>query len=158
MKNPNPLTLYVPIKQDAETQAKAFLAYQAFVPAVTDGLNKSGILHFANLSLVPNAKKDNPDGKTPYLALLLTTTFDGAMNPYLKFFWDNPSTQAAFAGLAALALNPPVPAVKDLIGFENFINSNNLSKPSDLYRGYTQTVAQIHAKFPPAETQHTDHK
>ena len=75
------------------------------------------------------------------------------MNPYLGFFWKNPSTQKAFAGIAAIALDPPEPPVTDLLGFENFINSNNLNvgaspgKIGDLYQAYPQTVKEITAAF-----------
>jgi len=139
----NPLTLYVPIKQDAVSQAGAQLAYTNFVKDVKTGLDTSGIVHYARLALIPN-----PSGQGTY-AILLVTTFDGPMNPYLAFFWQNPATQQAFAGIAAIALTPPSPPVKDLTGFENFINKNNLSKsaspgkPGDLYEAYTKTVKEI---------------
>jgi hypothetical protein len=141
----NPLTLYVPIKQDAVSQAAAQLAYQNFVKGVTSGLDESGIVHYARVALIPN-----PSGKGTY-AILLITTFDGPMNPYLGFFWKNPATQQAFAGIAEIALTPPNPPVKDLTGFENFINKNNLSKsaspgkPGDLYEAYTKTVKEINS-------------
>jgi hypothetical protein len=114
----NPLTLYVPIKQDPITQAEAKLAYANFVSSVQHGLDGSH------------------------------TTFDGPMNPYLKFFWNNGALQKVFSGLAAIALNPPNPPVTDLTGFENFINNNNLNNPSDLYGAYPQTVRQIQGAFP----------
>ena len=133
----NPLTLYVPIKQDAITQAAAQLAYKTFVSSVTAGLNASNIVHYARLALIPNA-----NGKG-ILALLLVTTFDGPMNPYLKYFWNTGALKQAFQGVAALALNPPNPPVTDLTVFENFINANNLNQPADLYSAYPQTVLQI---------------
>ncbi|MDB5007562.1 MAG: uncharacterized protein JWQ84_259 [Mucilaginibacter sp.] len=138
----NPLTLYVPIKQDAISQAGAQLAYETFVKSVKTGLDASGIVHYARLALIPNAS-----GQGTY-AILLITAFDGPMNPYLSFFWTNPNTQKAFAGIAQVALNPPVPPVTDLTGFENFINENNLSQPADLYQAYPQTVKEIEAAFP----------
>jgi hypothetical protein len=138
----NPLSMYVPIKQDPITQAAASAAAKNFVQQVKAGLDKSQIVHYAKLVLIPN-----PSG-TGTLAIFLSTEFDGGMNPYLKFFWDNPGTKQAFQGVAALALNPPDPPVTDLTGFENFINSTNLSEPSDLYGAYTKTVKQINAKTP----------
>ena len=138
----NPLTLYVPIKQDALSQAAAQLAYESFVKSVQAGLDSSGIVHYARVALIPNAS-----GVGTY-AILLITTFDGPMNPYLSFFWSNPNTQKAFAGIAAIALDPPVPPVTDITGFENFIDENNLSEPGDLYKAYPQTVKEIEQAFP----------
>jgi hypothetical protein len=137
-----PLTLYVPIKQDATTQANAEKLYQAFVGLVQKGLDEALIVHYARVALVPNTTGAG------YLGLLVITTFDGAMNPYLKFFWDSGGIQKLFAELAAMALNPPNPPVTNLTGFENFINNNNVNKPQDLYQAYPQTVRQIVAKFP----------
>jgi hypothetical protein len=133
----NPLTLYVPIRQDVLTQAAAKAAAKDFVQSVQAGLDASGIVHYARLALIPNLS-----GKG-IQALLLVTTFDGPMNPYLQFFWNNPGTQKAFAGIAAIALTPPKPPVTNVTGFENFINKNNLNQPSDLYQAYTKTVKQI---------------
>lgn len=136
----NPLALYVPIKQDADSQAAAQQAGSTFVSAVKAGLDDSQIVHFALLSSIPN-----PSGEGT-LAIMLHTSFDNSMDSYLKFFWNNPDTQAAFASLAALALQPPDPPVTDLTGFENFINENNLATdPSALYGAYTKSVKQINA-------------
>ena len=99
----NPLTFYVPIKQDPITQAKAQLAYDNFVASVQKGLDDSHIVHYARLALIPN-----PGGEG-ILAICLITTFDGPMNPYLKYFWNDGALQAVFTGLAEIALNPPVP-------------------------------------------------
>ena len=140
----NPLTFYVPIKQDPITQAKAQLAYDNFVASVQKGLDDSHIVHYARLALIPN-----PGGEG-ILAICLITTFDGPMNPYLKYFWNDGALQAVFTGLAEIALNPPIPPVTDLTGFENFINNNNLNNPNDLYSAYNQTVRQIENKFPPS--------
>jgi hypothetical protein len=133
----NPLTLYVPIRQDALTQAAAKAAAADFVQSVKAGLDASKIVHYARVALIPNLS-----GKG-IQAIVLITTFDGPMNPYLQFFWKNPGTQKAFAGIAAIALNPPKPPVTNLTGFENFINNNNLNQPKDLYQAYPQTVEQI---------------
>lgn len=136
----NPLSMYVPIKQDAFTQQLAKAAAANFVTQVQTGLDASQIVHYAKLVLIPN-----PSGEGT-LAIFLSTEFDGAMRPYLKFFWDNPGTQKAFAGVAALALTPPDPPVTDLDGFVEFIDATNLSKASDLYEAYDKTVLQINAK------------
>ena len=133
----NPLTLYVPVSQNPLIQAKLPELAAGFVDSVKEGLNASKIVHYARLALIPNLSGNGIQ------AICLITTFDGPMNPYLQFFWKNPSTQKAFAGIAAIALNPPKPPVKDLNGFENFINKNNLNQPGDLYQAYTQTVKQI---------------
>jgi hypothetical protein len=136
----NPLTLYVPIRQDALTQAAAKAAAADFVKSVQAGLDESGIVHYARLALIPNLT-----GKG-IQALLLVTTFDGPMDPYLQFFWNNTGTQKAFAGIAAIALTPPKPPVTNVIGFQNFINKNNLNQPKDLYQAYNLTVKQILSK------------
>jgi hypothetical protein len=134
----NPLTLYVPIKQDPISQGAAKAAAANFVQSVKAGLDSANIVHYARLALVPNLS-----GKG-IQAVCLITTFDKAMNPYLEFFWNNESTHKAFAGIAAIALNPPNPPVGDsLPAFEKFINSNNLNKPGDLYQAYPDTVAKI---------------
>jgi hypothetical protein len=141
----NPLTLYIPIKQDPEIQKAAQDAHDHFVELHTGELDRFEDVHYARLVLIPNP------GGSGILALCVITTFDGGMNPYLKFFWNDPALQKLFAGIAAMALDPPVPPITDFNGFENFINNNNLSsRPNDLYQAYGQTVRQIKAKFPPS--------
>jgi len=140
----NPLTLYIPIKQDPTTQAEAQAAHDNFVSGVQKGLDDSNIVHYARLALIPNTKAPG------ILALCLITTFDGPMNPYLDYFWNDGALQAVFTGLADLALVSPEPPVTDQTGFENFINNNNLNNPNDLYSAYNQTVRQIENKFPPS--------
>jgi hypothetical protein len=138
----NPLTLYVPIKQDAISQAGAQLAYSTFVKSVQPGLDASNIVHYARLALIPNASGEGTN------AILLITTFDGPMNPYLKFFWESENVKKAFDGIAAIALDPPDPPVTTLNGFQNFINENNLNQPGDLYEAYPQTVDEIKKAYP----------
>jgi hypothetical protein len=140
----NPLTLYVPVSQDPAIQKQLPALAAGFVQSVKAGLDASTIVHYARLVLIPNLS-----GKG-IQAICLITTFDKAMNPYLDFFWKNKSTRTAFAGIAAIALNPPNPPVgNSLTAFENFINSNNLNQPKDLYQAYPQTVAQIQEAFKP---------
>ena len=139
----NPLTLYIPIKQDQATQQAAQAAHDHFATLHKADLDRFQDVHYARFLLIPN-----PSGAGS-LAVCLITTFDGPMNPYLKFFWDDPKLRPLFAGIAEMAINPPVPPVTDLTGFENFINQNNLSTPSELYQAYDQTVRQIKAAFPP---------
>lgn len=137
-----PLTLYLPIKQDEASQQAAQAVYNSFQTSEHAVLQDSHILHYVRIALVPNLP-----GTPGTLAILLITTFDGAMNPYLNYFWDVPSIQQAFAALESIALNPPSPPVTDLTGFINFINANNLNQPADLYAAYPQTVKQIEAAF-----------
>jgi hypothetical protein len=138
-----PLTLYVPIKQDPESQKAAEAINAGFGEGSRAGLDKSKIVHYARVALIPNLS-----GKG-IQAVVLITTFDGPMNPYLAVFWNgDPFVKAAFAGIAAIALNPPNPPVTDLTGFQNFINANNLNQPDDLYEAYPQTVDQIEQAFP----------
>jgi hypothetical protein len=135
----NPLTLYIPIKQDPITQAVAQAAYDTFVDSVKKGLDDSHIVHYARLALIPNT---NAPG---ILAVCLITTFDGPMIPYLDFFWGNEATFKAFKAISDIALDPPNPPVTstDQTGFENFITNNNLNKPGDLYQAYTHSVRWI---------------
>jgi len=138
-----PLTLYVPIKQDPASQKAAQEINAGFGEGSRAGLDKSEIVHYARVALIPNLSGNGIQ------AVVLITTFDGPMNPYLSVFWnDDPFVKAAFTGLAAIALNPPNPPVTDLTGFENFINANNLNQPNDLYQAYAQTVSQIQQAFP----------
>jgi hypothetical protein len=140
----NPLTLYVPVSQNPLIQKGLPTLAAGFVKSVKDGLDASEIVHYARLALIPNLS-----GKG-IQAICLITTFDKAMNPYLEFFWKNEGTRNAFKGIAAIALHPPNPPVGDsLTAFENFINSNNLNQPGDLYQAYPQTVAQIKNAFKP---------
>ena len=137
----NPLTLYVPIKQDPEFQQAAQAAYEHFVSLHTEQLDRFVDVHYARLVLIPNP------GGVGTLALCVITTFDHGMVPYLRFFWDDKALRALFGGIADMALNPPVPPIADFDGFVNFINDNNLSKRSnDLYEAYDLTVRQIKAK------------
>jgi hypothetical protein len=141
----NPLTLYIPIKQDPDIQKAAQAAHDHFVALHSGELDLFQDVHYARLVLIPNP------GGSGILAICVITTFDGGMNPYLKFFWDDPALQKLFAGIAAMALNPPDPAVTDLTTFENFITSNNLSsRPNDLYQAYGYTVRQIKAQCTPS--------
>jgi hypothetical protein len=141
-----PLTLYVPIKQDSTSQAAAQQMYQTFATEMHTALDESHILHYVRLALVPNAQ-----GTEGYLALLLITTFDGAMNPYLNYFWNQPAVRAVFEAITQVALNGPAAPITDLTGFENYINANNLNQPQDLYQAYPQTVIQIQGAFPAAQ-------
>jgi hypothetical protein len=137
----NPLTLYVPIKQDPDIQKAAQAAHDHFVSLHTEQLDRFQDVHYARLVLIPNP------GGVGILALCVITTFDHSMNAYLKFFWDDKALQALFQGIAGMALNPPVPPISDFDGFVNFINDNNLSNgPNDLYQSYSWTVQQIKAK------------
>lgn len=133
-----PLSLYVPIKQDATSQATAQTLYAGFVGTITPILTEITIVHYARLVLVPNESGTGTD------AIMLVTTFDGAMNPYLSTFWNAGDNFHTFVNtVASIALNPPPLPIDTLSAFENFINSNNLSQPSDLYQAYTDTVAQV---------------
>lgn len=132
----NPLTLYLPIKQDPISQQVAKLAVANF-GQVASGLDATKIVHDGRLIAIPN-----PPGTDGLQALLLITVFDGAMNPYLQTFW-GPQLQSAFKNLMQISLTPAVS--DDFAGFEKWINDNNL--PVDLYTAYPWTVKQIQDKF-----------
>jgi hypothetical protein len=138
----NPLTLYIPIKQDKATQDAAQAAHDHFVSSYTEVLNHFGKVHYARFVLIPNP------GVPGILAVCVITSFDGPMNPYLEDFWNDDSLQKVFTGLAAMALTET--PVTNLTQFETFINDHNLSKMNELYGAYDQTVRQIKAKFPSA--------
>lgn len=133
-----PLSLYVPIKQDKVSQGAAQKLYDDFLSIVTPILTEIQIVHYARLVLIPNPSAEGIN------AIMLVTTFDGAMNPYLSTFWN---TGASFKELvnaiAAIALNPPSLPILTLNAFENFINSNNLSQSVNFYQAYPNTVIQI---------------
>jgi hypothetical protein len=134
-----PLSLYVPIKQDATSQQTATGLYAGFVATITPILTQIQIVHYARLVLIPN-----PTGTSGINAIMLITTFDGAMNPYLSTFWNAGDNFHTFVNtVASIALNPPALPIDTLSSFENFINSNNLSQPDDLYEAYSDTVVQI---------------
>jgi hypothetical protein len=134
-----PLSLYVPIKQDATSQQTASGLYAGFVNTITPILTQIQIVHYARLVLIPNAT-----GTAGINAIMLITTFDGAMNPYLSTFWNAGDNFHTFVNtVASIALNPPTLPIDTLSSFENFINGNNLSQPDDLYEAYSDTVIQI---------------
>jgi hypothetical protein len=148
----SPLTMYVQIKQDAASQAAAAASVANFTQGVQANLDTLQIVHYATLTLVPNPSTTPGVPATGYLAILLMTDFDLAMNPYLATFWNDPTSgiKAAVQGIADIAYNP-VPPITTLTAFENFVNDNNLSPAptsvppvwTNFYQAYPQTVKQI---------------
>lgn len=148
----SPLTMYVQIKQDSDSQNAAEFAVKSFTAGVSSGLDATGIVHYATLALVPNPTTKETPNPTGYLAILLMTDFDLAMQPYLKTFWDQPGfgIKTAIQGVAAIAANP-VPPIETLDDFVNFINSVNLTPAptgeppvwTNFYQAYPQSVKQI---------------
>jgi hypothetical protein len=126
-----PLTLYAPVKQDADSQAAALHIATGFEGAFT-GLMASGIVHFARVALIPD-----PTSKG-ILAFMVITEFDGDMNTYLRFFWNN-GLDATFPTLATILVTPPQST--DFAGFSNWVNDGNL--PVQLFGAYTASVEQI---------------
>jgi hypothetical protein len=133
----NPLTLYLNVKQDAQSQAAVATIVSTF-QAKFQELMQSNILHYARLSLVPGPTA--PDA--PIQAFMVITTFDGPMNPYLQVFY---SGEEAFQALASAFVQQP--SSYDLTGFQNWINDNNLNPNGDpsnpFFEAYTFTVEQI---------------
>jgi hypothetical protein len=138
----NPLTLYVPIKQDRTTQDAAQAAHDHFAKNYKEVLNRFGKVHYARFLLIPN-----PAG-SGILAICVITTFDGPMNPYLTDFWNDDMLRQAFSGFAAMALAKLT--VANFTEFENFINSHNLSHTGEIYQAYEHTVLQIKTKLSPS--------
>jgi hypothetical protein len=145
----NPLTLYVPVKQDGMTQIAAQAAHDNFVALVSPGLTSLKIVHYARLALIPWRERGT---QAPIHAIALMTEFDGDMETYLMAFWNAPGgIKEAFIGLAKLALNPPDdfdPANVTPEMFVKFIVSNNLSEPEDNFSAYPWTVEQIGKGMP----------
>jgi len=146
----SPLTMYVQINQDPESQTAAESAVQNFTQGVQAGLDASEIVHYATLALVPNPSVEPGVPVSGYLAILLMTDFDLAMDPYLAVFWNaaGGGIKIALQGIAKIAFNP-VPAINTLTDFENFINSANLTPAptsgvwTNFYQAYPQSVQQI---------------
>ncbi len=154
----NPLTLYVPIRQDAQAQYAAYFIYTNFPGPDATAASFLDLVHYARVALIPggtNTKADMTNPLAPVVtpaisAVLLMTEFDGDMNTYLNKFFENGSAiKTAFAGLAAIALNPPAgfdPTKPDSLTypiFYKFITSNNLSKPEDNFSAYPWTIDNI---------------
>lgn len=135
-----PLTLFVPLKQDAASQTTAKSIAAGFVPGTILPSNET--LHFLRVTLIPNP------GGTGASGLLLATIFDGAMDPYLSFFWNRPNFQTQWAALCTVMVNPPADPTS-FPEFETYINANNLNTQGQLSFGYTASAAQIAAAFPP---------
>jgi hypothetical protein len=142
----SPLTVYIPIKQDAATQATAITGVRQFTGAVQAQFDRQQMVHFAALVLVPNAPNEN--GRSiGNLGILLLTDFDGPMDPYLKGFWDFPGSNAALITLSTLALDPV--EITTLTEFINFFNAHNLTPApkggewNNFYQAYDKTVKQI---------------
>lgn len=150
----SPLTLYLQIKQDSDSQNAAIGALANFRAGVQAGLDATQIVHYATFALVPNPSI-TPGKKEPgYLGVLLMTDFDLAMNPYLEVFWNagGIGIKQAIQGLAMISFNPVAP-INTLTEFQNFINSNNLTPaPStappvfaNFYQAYSKSVKQINS-------------
>lgn len=148
MQPVNPLTMYVPIYQTSEAQEAAKYAYENFNSKATKtALDKMAIVHYARIALVPNSNGVGVAG------ILIITEFDGNMNSYLEAFYKNSDTiKAAFLVVISLWANKPAnfptkPEDITFTIFSNFINDRNLSKATDLYYAYPQSVKQIVAQF-----------
>jgi hypothetical protein len=147
----SPLTLYVQIKQDSDSQGKAQFAVKTFAQGVSAGLNKTQIVHYATLALVPNMPASPGEAPVGYAGILLMTDFDLAMNPYLETFWNQgEGIKLALQGLASIAFSN-AGTLDTLTDFENFINKNNLTGlpfDSNFYQAYPLTVKQIKSLTP----------
>jgi len=149
----NPLTLYVPIKQDTDTQNKAKAIYALFMQSVGAGLNKTGNVHYARLAIMHVKPFDTT---TPIQAILLITEFDKDMETYLDVFWsDGVGIKEAFMALYGLMLDeykdpkdPTDPAKFDFGLFVKFIKGKNLTNDiTQNYSAYPQLVTEIWRAF-----------
>jgi hypothetical protein len=108
------LNLTLPIKQDAETQAKLNGLADAFEtkiqPAIQEALKKSRIVHFARVVVIDNK----------YIQVL--TEFEGDFQQYTEFF--RKELTPVFAAIFSLA--DGAPDVNDVNGFWEYAKNHNL--------------------------------
>ncbi len=134
----NPLALYVRI--DPGKQKAAQDICNAFADIAGGGLSKIGLVHYAIVVPIPGADGTGVD------AIMLVTSFDGDMEPYLDRFWKDDGTKFAFQTLAGLSRDP-VDDVTTFEGFQRFVVENNLARKLKLYNAYPYTVADIKSKM-----------
>jgi hypothetical protein len=108
------LTLTLPIKQDAATQAKlkdlADNFAQKVQPAIEDALKKSHIVHFARVVVIDNK----------YIQVI--TEYEGSHQEYTEFF--RRALTPVFAAIFALA--DGVPDVNDRNAFWEYSKDHNI--------------------------------
>lgn len=108
------LNLTLPIKQDAETQAKLQGLAAAFEtevqPAIQEALKRSKIVHFARVVVIENK----------YIQVL--TEFEGDFQGYAEFF--RRELTQVFAAIFSLAEGAP--DIKDVNGFWEYAKRYNL--------------------------------
>ena len=122
---PNMLNATLPLKQDADSQAKlkAFAAEfkTKWVPKVWEVLKKSNMVHYARFTVI--------DGK--YMQIL--TEYDGDFILYSKFFAKElPDFFRAVFTLVEGAPPPPAGGEADLSLIFEFINKRNLPNVGDV--------------------------
>lgn len=152
----NPLTLFVPIKQDDKTQQDARSAAALFPLLVGGGLKKAKNVHYARLVLL----HQNPfDTTTPVHALILITEFDKDMETYLDIFWTtSEGITDAFMGLYKMMIDElkdpkdPKPEDFEFPDFVKFITSKNLTNDiTKNWSAYPQLVTDIWKAYPPKD-------
>jgi len=136
----SPLSLFMPLKQDKNSQNAAAAVVKAFRPGVI--IPPTETLHFLRVILIPNNNSQGSAG------IMIATIFDGPMNPYLSLFWNRPNFQQQWASLCGIITNPPS-STTSFTDFQNYVNANNLNLQPDLSFGYTASAAQIAKAFPP---------
>lgn len=145
----SPLTFYVQIHQDQTSQDTARKMVANFATMVKELLDKTEIVHYASLALIPNPATSPGGTASGAMGLLLLTNFDLAMNPYLKVFYDDLDINKFLNDVALIAYNP-VPALNTFSAFQKFIVGQNLTPTppssdfsSQFYQAYPDTVNQI---------------
>jgi hypothetical protein len=108
------LTLTLPIKQDADTQAKlqqlAAIFTEKVQPAIEAALQQSHIVHFARVVVIDNK----------YIQVI--TEYEGPHQEYTEFF--RRSLTPVFAAIFALAADAP--DVSDTNAFWEYSKSHNI--------------------------------
>ncbi len=138
--HPNPLTLWIPVKQDDATQekVKALLAPLMIGRLITNAAN---LVHYARAVGVPNQTGGN-------LGVLIIAEFDGPIEPFLAHFYKQPEIKQAFDEIYNIALTPPQ-APNSAENFEQYVMANNLAEITSISYAYRATAAEIVTRFPP---------
>jgi len=137
----NPLTVWIPVKQDRNTQLKVT---KLLTTVKGGGLIKgnSNLMHYYRTVGIPN----NTEGNR---SILISAEFDGPVDAFLDYFYTLPGMQRAFTEIYSVAVNPPQ-LPDNLASFKQYINAHNLATAKTLTYAYRATVAQIVKQFPPA--------
>jgi hypothetical protein len=136
-----PLTLWLPIKQDAASQSTAASLVAAFKPGKI--LTPVENTHFFRVISIPNNDGNGLQG------IVIASIFDGTdYNAYLAILWGwtaaNFDFKSYWPQFCSVMTNPPADTTS-LAGLQAYAadKDNMLSKQSDLSYGYTASAREI---------------